>query len=168
VATDSDQLSKRLPRDVSRIENLLRDVSRIEAFLKDVLRLEGETEAHIGECVRFHIAQHALLFRADQRLERNEDLATRVFRALCRWRIIRKLLERNEDLATRVFRALCHRRIIKKPEKRNEKLADRVFPELCRRRLIKEIEKREGTPTAAHLRIVLSAIVSSNFSSNGR
>jgi hypothetical protein len=77
------------------IESILRQVSRIEAFLQDVLRLEGESQAHIGECVRFYVAQYELMFRAAEQNERNKDLAARVCRAMCRSRVIKEIEQRG-------------------------------------------------------------------------
>ena len=88
----------------------------IEVFLKDVLRLEGDTEAHIGERTRIHIAEYEGMFSAAQLQERDKDLAAKICRALCRSRVI------------------------------------------------KELALRQGTPTAAHLQIVLSAIARPDFS----
>ena len=50
-------------------------------------------------------------------------------------------------------------------EEGNKDLAARVCRALCRRSVIKEMAKRGGTPTEAHLQIVLSTIAPPGFSS---
>jgi hypothetical protein len=59
----------------------------MEVFLRGVLRLEGETRADIGQCVHFYIVDYEVMFRANQLEERNKDIAAKVCRALCRWRV---------------------------------------------------------------------------------
>jgi hypothetical protein len=50
-------------------------------------------------------------------------------------------------------------------EERDKGLSARVCRALCRRRVIKKMEQCDGTPTEAHLKIVLSAIEPPGFSS---
>jgi hypothetical protein len=47
---------------------------------------------------------------------------------------------------------------------RDRNLAASVCRALCRARVVEEMAKREGTPTAAHLKAVLSAIDRPTFS----
>jgi hypothetical protein len=51
----------------------------------------SETE---GACVHFYIVDYEVMFRANQLEERNKDLAAKVCRALCRWRVIKEMAQR--------------------------------------------------------------------------
>jgi len=53
-------------------------------------------------------------------------------------------------------------------EERNKDLAANVCRALCRRRVIQEMAQREGTPTEAHLQMVLNAIDRPDFSLKDR
>jgi hypothetical protein len=67
----------------------------IEVFLRDALRLEGRTADDVGQRVRFHVLEYEGMFRETQVAQRDKDLAARVCRALCRWRIIKEMTVRE-------------------------------------------------------------------------
>jgi hypothetical protein len=108
---------------------------RIEAFLADVMALEGETPDAIREAVRAGLADCEAVFRAEG--ETPDAIREAVRAGLADCEAVFRAQEANRHMKEKAGHA-CH--------------------SLCRGRLAEEIRLRTGTPTAEHLRLVLSII----------